>query len=252
MCEGHPDLLIEEIQQIETQFIKTFPIEFNHLINNSTILKADRHLIEETHDFFKSKRTALQHDKSLNNIQKASLLFFIIQHGFNGLYCENGNGNIGTAFNWKKKQIFLNEIKEKIYGLHFVFNSFQTEFTCKHFRDLDWLQDTFFYLDPPYVDSDKNYIACGFSLDEQKKLLEIVQKSGAPFLYSNHDSEFLRELIHESVEIETWQRKNNVAGAGDVRDVNVPELLAYRQSAWPFRSDSSGWLELPLKSLQTD
>ncbi|MDD4911926.1 MAG: DNA adenine methylase [Sideroxydans sp.] len=249
MAEAHPDLLIEEINSIEERFIESFPIEYS-LKMGATIPHEDRPALEDNvHAFFKDHRTALQHDESLNNIQRAGLIYFVLQHGFNGLYTESQKGNIGTAFGWKKKRIFLNEITEKIYGLHFVFNSFQTEFTNKHFRDLDWLQDTFFYLDPPYIESGKDYLACGFGLDEQKELLESVQASGAPFLYSNNNHVFLRDLLDESVTVETFARKNIVAGSGEARSDDKEELLAGRTSAWPFNLQNGKWLEIPLKAM---
>jgi len=248
MVQYHHLLLIEEIIGLEHEFSILIPAGFR----DKEIVKAERPNHPELKAHFQTIRSMVEKTEG-KALKRAAQFWFLQWHAFNGVYCENNDGSNGMAFNWKCKTKHKKDIHELIGKLFSVFQYFDIEFTNKHFRELEWLQDTFFYLDPPYIDSTKNYKAGGFSMDEQRELAKVVQESGAPFMYSNNYHSDIVSLFN--CHIEKIERSNRISASGKSRGVKKPELLAYRMSAWPFRvgaDRANPFLNFALKDMAKD
>ena len=157
------------------------------------------------------------------NLEKANLLMFLMRMCFNGVYRVNKKGEFNTSIGSFLTRSFRKISKEEIFTI-----SEQLEnviFFSKDFSELeDLISDkTFFYLDPPYLpETDKQehirYTPDGFSIDEQKRLKEFIDKinlKGGKFILSNSDTEdgffynLYKEYVIDKVKIKRVISANN-------------------------------------------
>lgn len=167
------------------------------------------------------------------NLEKANLLMFLMRMCFNGVYRVNKKGEFNTSIGSFLTRSFRKISKEEIFTI-----SEQLEnviFFSKDFSELeDLISDkTFFYLDPPYLpETDKQehirYTPDGFSIDEQKRLKEFINKinlKGGKFILSNSDTEngFFYDLYKEYV-IDKVKIKRLISGKNEFRK-EITELM---------------------------
>ena len=167
------------------------------------------------------------------NLEKANLLMFLMRMCFNGIYRVNKKGEFNTSIGNFLTRSFRKITKEEIFAI-----SEQLEnviFFSKNFSELeDLISDkTFFYLDPPYLpETDKQehirYTPDGFSIDEQKRLKEFIDKinlKGGKFILSNSDTEngFFYDLYKEYV-IDKVKIKRLISGKNEFRK-EITELM---------------------------
>lgn len=69
--------------------------------------------------------------------------------------------------------------------------------------------DTFFYIDPPYVDTEGYYMV-GFNMDDHIRLHSLLKEINGKFLLSYNDCEFVKELYKDFTIVE-WSRANPLA-----------------------------------------
>ena len=82
--------------------------------------------------------------------------------------------------------------------------------------------DTFFYLDPPYYETEGHY-AVVFSKEDHVRLRDTLSRIQGKFLLSYNDCEFIRELYRDFY-IESCSRVNNMALRYDSAS-EFPEVL---------------------------
>ena len=167
------------------------------------------------------------------NLEKANLLMFLMRLCFNGIYRVSKKGEFNTSIGSFLTRSFRKISKEEIFTI-----SGQLEnviFFSKDFSELkDLISDkTFFYLDPPYLpETDKQehirYTPDGFSIDEQKRLKEFINKinlKGGKFILSNSDTEngFFYDLYKEYV-IDKVKIKRLISGKNEFRK-EITELM---------------------------
>ena len=160
------------------------------------------------------------------NLEKANLLMFLMRLCFNGIYRVSKKGEFTNSIGSFLTRSFRKISKEEIFTI-----SEQLEnviFFSKDFSELeDLISDkTFFYLDPPYLpETDKQehirYTPDGFSIDEQKRLKEFIDKinlKGGKFILSNSDTEngFFYDLYKEYV-IDKVKIKRVISANNDFR-----------------------------------
>lgn len=140
---------------------------------------------------------------SLKNIESAATFYSLNKLCFNGLYRENSKGYFNVPFGNKKsfprpkEQDFLtvsNHLK-KVSLLHTDFSN----------AVIDSSPGDFIYFDPPYIplsatSSFTSYSSGGFSVDEQKRLSELLTclaSNGVRAMVSNSDTKLTREIYSE-------------------------------------------------------
>ena len=167
------------------------------------------------------------------NLEKANLLMFLMRSCFNGIYRVSKKGEFTNSLgNYLKraykriKKETVEEISEKLKTVNI---------SCVDFSELENLinDKTFFYLDPPYLpETDKQehirYTPDGFSIDEQKRLKEFINKinlKGGKFILSNSDTEngFFYDLYKEYV-IDKVKIKRLISGKNEFRK-EITELM---------------------------
>lgn len=215
--------------------IKNFPkemvdkiekLDLKYLSLDVSKKKEMYHLIRKNYNRIKLK------DEKIN-IEKANLLMFLMRMCFNGVYRVNKKGEFNTSIGSFLTRSFRKITKEEIFAI-----SEQLEnviFFSKDFSELeDLISDkTFFYLDPPYLpETDKpehiRYTPDGFSIDEQKRLKEFINKinlKGGKFILSNSDTEngFFYDLYKEYV-IDKVKIKRLISGKNEFRK-EITELM---------------------------
>ena len=209
----------EMVDKIEKLDLKYLSLEVNKK-------KEMYHLIRKNYNRIKLK------DEKIN-IEKANLLMFLMRMCFNGVYRVNKKGEFNTSIGSFLTRSFRKITKEEIFAISEQLEN--VNFFSKDFSELeDLISDkTFFYLDPPYLpETDKQehirYTPDGFSIDEQKRLKEFINKinlKGGKFILSNSDTEngFFYDLYKEYV-IDKVKIKRLISGKNEFRK-EITELM---------------------------
>ena len=214
--KNFPKKIFDKIEKLDLKYIS---LDVNKK-------KEMYHLIRNYYNRIKLK------DEKIN-LEKANLLMFLMRMCFNGVYRVNKKGEFNTSIGSFLTRSFRKISKEEIFTI-----SEQLEnviFFSKDFSELeDLISDkTFFYLDPPYLpETDKQehirYTPDGFSIDEQKRLKEFINKinlKGGKFILSNSDTEngFFYDLYKEYV-IDKVKIKRLISGKNEFRK-EITELM---------------------------
>ena len=215
--------------------IKNFPkemvdkiekLDLKYLSLDVSKKKEMYHLIRKNYNRIKLK------DEKIN-IEKANLLMFLMRMCFNGVYRVNKKGEFNTSIGSFLTRSFRKITKEEIFAISEQLEN--VNFFSEDFSELENLisNKTFFYLDPPYLpETDKQehirYTPDGFSIDEQKRLKEFIDKinlKGGKFILSNSDTEngFFYDLYKEYV-IDKVKIKRLISGKNEFRK-EITELM---------------------------
>ena len=205
--------------------IKNFPKEMVDKIEKLDLkyLSLDVSKKKEMYHLIRNYYNRIKLKDEKINLEKANLLMFLMRMCFNGVYRVNKKGEFNTSIGSFLTRSFRKISKEEIFTI-----SEQLEnviFFSKDFSELeDLISDkTFFYLDPPYLpETDKQehirYTPDGFSIDEQKRLKEFIDKinlKGGKFILSNSDTEdgffynLYKEYVIDKVKIKRVISANN-------------------------------------------
>lgn len=200
--------------------------------------KEGKHFIEQCQEFFNKKhnneKKYYQLRTKFNTTEdlalKSALFLYLNRHGYNGL----------CRYNMRKREFnvpFGRYIKpyfpEKEMHL-FYEKSKKVKFVCEDFtKTLQRAKNgSVVYCDPPYVplNSTANFTAYqskGFSLEEQRILAELAQKTasrGIPVLLSNHCNHYTLQ-IYQGAHIQEFSVQRFISCKGSHRK-QVQELLA--------------------------
>lgn len=214
--KNFPKKMFDKIEKLDLKYIS---LDVNKK-------KAMYHLIRNYYNRIKLK------DEKIN-LEKANLLMFLMRMCFNGVYRVNKKGEFNTSIGSFLTRSFRKISKEEIFTISEQLEN--VNFFSKDFSELeDLISDkTFFYLDPPYLpETDKQehirYTPDGFSIDEQKRLKEFIDKinlKGGKFILSNSDTEngFFYDLYKEYV-IDKVKIKRLISGKNEFRK-EITELM---------------------------
>ena len=149
-------------------------------------------------DFYNRMRDAYNaQDLRRNSLQGAVLFMFLNKTCFNGLYRENLSGAFNVPLGSYVHPTICNA--ESIRAAHQVLRN--VKIICgdysRVFKYVNWEENNFFYLDPPYrpllgVTSFNDYSRKTFGDTQQEELAafcEQIHQHGGKFLLSNSDSE---------------------------------------------------------------
>lgn len=228
--ESNPEKLIKEYMILETNFNKTIPLQAKNLhpIKNKEQLKV---LLVDAELFFKNVRNKFNEDKDI--LKNSAQLLFLQKHCFNGVYRENSQGKYNTPFNWDAKSFSEEQIKEKIWDVNNVFKQFEMIFSIGSFEHLQYMDNTMYYLDPPYINEnlvENKYNKDVFNLENQKLLIEKI--SNVTFIYSNHENNLLIKEFENKVpnfKLKKIPRKNIISASKESRKIDKIEILVTSQ-----------------------
>lgn len=167
-------------------------------------------------------------------VERAARFLYLNRTCFNGMWCENGRGQMNSPYGTPGHSDILRE--NTIHALHrYLSRSDVTLLDGDYAEALERLKPgDFTYLDPPYIplsatSSFTRYTAGRFDMGEQRRLREwcdTLTKRGIRFVESNSDTPVTRELYKDYRMTEV--RVNRLLGNADRRGT-VTELLISNQ-----------------------
>jgi len=223
--KSNPNELFEKYNRLEEQFISMIP---ENLDGSRVVPKSSRDKFELNRKFYNECKELLNSTEL--NVDNSSLLLFVLNHNFNGLYNENKKGDFNTSFNWSSKKVDINKIKSSIMNLHKFFNENNVVFETLPSHELIEKyneKDTFIYLDPPYTNSDIQYSSKNIDsfnhIDTHKKMLESCEKYNY-VLYSNNNEEDLHSMFDTTINFNRKGTLNSTTSKSKV------EMLSFKSN----------------------
>lgn len=138
----------------------------------------------QSRELFSKYREQLKKDIQLTDLQRAARYLYIIKCSF---------GNTKTSFATAPKNIY--NVVEKLPEYQKRLSKVVIEN-----RDFEHLIKTYdrpkalFYLDPPYVNTEKYYTSCCFSEEDHRRLNKVLKAIKGRFILSYNDCDFIRNL----------------------------------------------------------
>ena len=188
-----PKELFKKFKILEDEYMRIIP---EHLLNKKLVPTEDREEFQANNDFYLEIRAVLNSiDLDINH---AALLLFLLNRNFKGLYNENKKGKINSSFNWSAKPLNMTKIETAINNLHLFFNANQIVFETMDAAELIEkykCEDTFIYLDPPYIDTEIQYTQQNKKsfklLQTHLDMLESCNKYRYVLYSNNHHEDFI-------------------------------------------------------------
>ena len=227
--------LIDKMVLFETEFMSLIPHGTHklHKLKEKHQIKLN---LKDANWLFLQKRTRFnellkrEEQTKEEKVEMAALLLFLQAHCFNGIYRENSKGEYNTPFNWAVKEKTRNQLEKDIASVKEVFDKFDLVLTNKSALELEYDENTLYYLDPPYLndeeDNENKYNKDHFDKKCQLELIELIK--GKNFIYSNHNSDLIREAFQlHNIEYlyEIVKRKNIVSASVESRNEDKEEIL---------------------------
>ena len=141
----------------------------------------------QSRDLFNEYRQQIESNIKLTDLQRAARYLYIIKCSF---------GSTKTSFATAPKG--LSGIIDKLPD----YQKRLSKVIIEH-RDFEQLIKTYdrpkalFYLDPPYVDTEKYYTAFDFKTSDHERLNAVLKAIKGRFILSYNDCEFVRELYKD-------------------------------------------------------
>ncbi len=142
--------------------------------------------------------------KGLTDIQRAARFFMLIKASY---------GSKMGVFGCVKRNVenmtkMFEEIQKRLNTVIIENEDFEKLINQ---QDKD---STFFFLDPPYVDTERYYKNVNFTKEDHKRLYNVLKNMKGKFLLSYNDCDYIRELYKE-FNIEEVERFSNLTAALD-------------------------------------
>ncbi len=230
--------LFKEYERIEAYYETRIPKEYRKLTPEMSKEEIKENLAS-ARDYYLLMRREYNEIKDTPSLKRSALFIFLMQHAFNGIYRENGNGDFNTPYNWEPKvygQFHMRNLFEEYRSLFLRFDVKFSSMDVFSFMDglkkdkLDW-KNIICYIDPPYMNEKNNelkYSAAGFSKENQKDLLLKIKEVGiVNIIYSNHDFDIFRDFaLENNLSIRTLERKGKI---NPLKISKVSELLIFTE-----------------------
>ena len=149
---------VNDINENIINFYEMLKNDFKGLTKNIKKLEKEynSYILAEQEKMYYKMRSAYNNQKTEKKL-KASIFYFLMKSGFNGVYRENMKGEFNVPFG-KKERINVNyadlmNISELIQNVEF-YNMDYGDF-LKMLRKRGKIRNSFIYCDPPYLPEDK-------------------------------------------------------------------------------------------------
>ena len=199
---------------------------------NELISALHIHRKHHSKDYYYQIR-ALDKDQSsvlANNVTRAARTVYLNKTGYNGLYRVNSKGYFNVPFG---NSVF-NVDEDNIKSLSKMLREKKIEFSDKDYRKLlrKIRKSDLVYIDPPYDqlenDTFRAYTKEGFTRDDQIKLKEFIDKltkQGTGVIYSNHATDFIKELFANYIDSNDVYPVQRAISASSNHRRKVDEIL---------------------------
>lgn len=169
----------------------------------------------------------------MSSIKKAARIIFLNKTCYNGLYRVNAAGQFNSPYGKYKNPNIVNA--PAIRAISNYFNKKNITIKNRDYKEvlLGLRKGSFVYFDPPYApisssSSFTGYTENGFSLEQQKELkkeCDKLTKKKIPFLVSNSDCEFIRDLYKDYTIVTVKARRSINSQSKNRGEIN--EVLIY-------------------------
>lgn len=203
---------VEVINDINGELVNLYRVVKNHL---EEFVRQFKYALS-SRDVFKWLQDTPP--ETMTDIQRAARFFYLQQHAFGGKVDGQTFGTATTA-----PPINLLRIEENLSAAHLRLASAFIE-------NLDWYKlmekydrpHTFFYLDPPYWETEGYGV--DFGIEQYEKMADMLRKlKGKAIISLNHHPDILR--IFAEFEIDTVPIKYSVGGGA--KTVDRAEVIIY-------------------------
>ncbi len=206
----HKEKLGKEIyNDLNSEFVNLFKIIKYHpeeFIKECEFLNNSRELLEE----YKENYTR----KNLTDIQRASNFYMLIKYSYG-----SDLKTFGSRTTDKLNSLdYIRRVNERLSKV--VIENLDFEKCIKKYDK----EETLFYLDPPYFNTESYYKNVEFTTEDHKRLRDILKNIKGKFLLSYNDCEEIREL-YKDFKIEEVERHNNLVARYKDKDKNYKELI---------------------------
>lgn len=217
-----PPAQVEVINDINGELVNLYRVVKNHLEEFVRQFK----FALSSRDVFKWLQDTPP--ATLTDIQRAARFFYLQQHAFGGKVDGQSWGTATTA-----PPINLLRIEENLSAAHL-------RLAQAYIENLDWVAcidrydrtHTFFYMDPPYWETEGYGVA--FGLDQYEKMAEKLRNLKGKAIVSLNDHPDIRRIF-AGFQIDTVPIRYNVAGGG--KAVDRQEVVIY---SWNRESEPAG------------
>ncbi|NCQ50402.1 Dam family site-specific DNA-(adenine-N6)-methyltransferase [archaeon] len=204
--------------------------QFSQLIDSSWKEKSKNDIkicLKNAEIFFNIIKKEFNLNKNKVDIRQSAKLVFLQKHSFNGIYRENLKGEYNTPFNWSGSNM-IDTIEDKVNEIHNLFNKFNLTFITQSFENIDYNNNTLYYLDPPYLNDsfgENKYNKSSFNISQQILLINKIKDFN--FIYSNHKSDLLIKEFEniKDINIKEIARKNIMSSNSESRKKDKIEIL---------------------------
>ncbi len=153
-------------------------------------------------------------------IEHAAAFIYLNKTGFNGLYRENSEGGYNVPYGKPKNA--TSSLFPSLHDLKLVKAALQGSEICS--CDFEYVVDgadegDVLYVDPPYDGGFTQYIAAGFSTEDQIRLARALERAslrGATIIAHNANTELILGL-YQWATITTLDEKRPIAAAPEAR-----------------------------------
>ncbi|MFA5649541.1 MAG: DNA adenine methylase [Proteiniphilum sp.] len=171
------------------------------------------------------------------NIERAWAIWVTTNGSYSGSmhggwkWCNGSSGGHTGTFMKGKRDDFTKALQERLNTVQISCRD-----ALKVIRERD-TSETFFYLDPPYPDSEQKHYA-GYTMKDLHKLLEILKKLKGKFILSNYWTDLLRRYVSENnwnyKEMEVSVRIANLGKGKKKQEIKTrTEVLVYNYDPEP-------------------
>lgn len=141
--------------------------------------------------------------RGLTDIQRAARFLYCLKLSF---------GSSGRTFATTPKSVenvktYLSKVQERLKNVIIEHRDFEPLI-----RTYD-RKDALFYLDPPYVGTEK-YYDVSFPEQDHQRLAEVLKQIQGRFILSYNDDPLVRELYSSWCQVEEITRRNTLSGTG--------------------------------------
>lgn len=207
-----PPAEVEVINDINGELVNLYRVVKNHL---EEFVRQFKYALS-SRDVFKWLQDTPPH--TLTDIQRAARFFYLQQAAFGGKVDNQSWGTATTA-----PPVNLLRIEENLSAAHLRLASAFIE-------NMDWLKlmekydrpHTFFYLDPPYWETEGYGV--DFGIEQYEKMASMLRSLKGKAIVSLNDHPDIRRIF-DGFEIDTVPIKYNVGGGG--KTVDRMEVIIY-------------------------
>lgn len=185
-------------------------INFYNQVKKGLIVKEKFKNNEKYYKKIRERFNYLIETRRYNTKEAASLFYYLIRTGYNGLCRFNSSGYFNVPFGSHKS------IRYKMNFLDYQSRLSHWHFSRGDFEKINLKGDEFIYADPPYDVEFTRYHKKGFDFEDQIRLAEWLSKHPGPVVASNQATQRILELYQDhQFTIYTLLARRSISCNGD-------------------------------------